>query len=145
MMRIESCRRSLLTHVTFAWVCIAIWHGGCPTAEAATRLEIPAWSFDRGNARVEANPYTYADYRDMHPELIVTGGGQLPWEVQYDVDFPVEATYALSIRYTSAESRPIELWLDDKKVATCCGRVTGNSAPYLDRFPRHERLLRSCL
>ena len=137
-MRIESRRRSSLTHVTFALACIAIWGGGCPTAEAGKKLEIPAWSFDRGNARVEANPDTYADYRDIHPELIVTGGSRLPWEVQYDVDFPVDATYTLSIRYASAESRPVELWLDDRKVATCCGRVTGNSGPYPDRFPRNE-------
>jgi len=120
-------------------VCIVICNGACLTAEAATRLEIPAWSFDRGNARVEANPDTYADYRDIHPELIVTGGSSLPWEVEYDIELPMDATYTLSIRYASAEPRPVELWLDNRKVATCGGGVTGNSAPYLDRFPRHER------
>ena len=138
-MRIESPWRGPLTHVTFALVCIAIFSSGCPTAEAGGRLEIPAWSFDRGNARVEANPHTYADYRDIHPELLVTGGDRLPWEVQYDVDLPIDATYTLSIRYASGESRPVELWLDNRKIATCCSGVTGNSAPYLDRFPRHDR------
>jgi len=138
-MRIESRRRSPLIHVTFALVCIAIWHGGCPTAEAGRRLEIPAWSFDRGNGRVVANPDTYADYRDMHPELVVVGGDRLPWEIDYDVALPVDATYTLKIRYGSAEPRPIELWLDGRKVATCCGRVTGYSPPYLDRWPRHDR------
>jgi len=125
--------------VTFAWVCIATWNGGCPTAEAGKWLEIPAWSFDRGNGRVVANPDTYADYRDVHPELVVVGGDREPWEVQYDVDVPIDATYTLKIRYGGGEPRPIELSLDGKKVATCCGRVTGDSPPYLDRFPRHDR------
>jgi hypothetical protein len=118
---------------------VVIWHVGCPTAEAGRRLEIPAWSFDRGNGRVVENPDTYADYRDVHPELVVVGGDRLPWEVQYDVDIPADATYALKIRYGSPAPRPIEMWLDGKKVATCAGRVTGDSPPYLDRFPRHDR------
>jgi len=108
-------------------------------AEAGRRLEIPAWSFDRGNGRVVANPDTYADYRDIHPELVVIGGGRLPWGIEFDVDVPIDATYTVMIRYGSAEPRPVELWLDGKKVATCCSGVTGDSPPYLDRFPRHER------
>ena len=137
-MRIESLRRSPLTHVIFALVCIAIF-SVCTTAEAGKVLEVPAWSFDRGNARVIANPHTYADYQDMHPHLLVTGGDKLPWEVEYDVDLPVDATYTLKVRYSSDKPRPIELWLDGKKAATSCGRVTGDSAPYPDRFPRHDR------
>jgi len=64
-------------------------------------------AFDRGNARVDANEAQYADYRDVYPELVAHGGGQLPWEVEYDVDFPVDATYTLHIRYASPEPRPI--------------------------------------
>ena len=125
--------------MTLALVSIGVWNGGCPTAQAATRLEIPAWSFDRGNGRVEANPDIYADYRDIHPNLMVTGGDQLPWEVQYDVELPIDATYTLSICYASTESRPVELWLDGRKVAACCHDMTGNSAPYPDRFSSNER------
>ena len=40
-----------------------------PTAEAGS-LTIPAWIFDRGNARVYENPDMYADYRDSYPELV---------------------------------------------------------------------------
>ena len=137
-MRIESRRRGLLTHVMLALSFISICGGQCQAGKPPARLEIPAWSFDRGNARVEANPDTYADYRDIHPNLIVVGGGLLPWEVQYDIDLPIDATYTLSIRYASSESRPIELWLDNRKIGTSCRAVTGNSAPYLDRFPRHD-------
>jgi len=138
VMRIKSCHRGPFLDVTLALVYIVVCSGRCPTAEAGRRLEIPAWSFDRGNGRVVANPDTYADYRDMHPELVVVGGDRLPWEVQYDVDVPIDATYTLKIRYGSPEPRPIELWLDGRKVATCCGRVTGDSPPYLDRWPRHD-------
>ena len=149
-MRVKTCRRGFFAHVRLALACISIWAGGCLTAEAGRRLEIPAWAFDRGNGRVVANPDTYADYRDMHPELVVVGGDRLPWQVEYDVDLPVDATYTLKIRYGSSERRPIELWIDGRKAATCCGRVTGDSPPYLDRWPRHDlpplspRLRRRC-
>jgi hypothetical protein len=112
---------------------------GCPTADARTRWEIPAWSFHRGNGRVVANPDSYADYRDMNPDLVVVGGDRLPWEIEFDLDIPVDATYTLMIRYGSPGRRPIELLLDGRKVATCAGRVTGDAPPYLDRWPRHER------
>ena len=138
-MRIESLRHSPLTLVVFALVYVALLGSVCTTAEAGKVLEIPAWSFDRGNARVIANPHTYADYQDMYPHLLVAGGDKLPWEVEYDVDLPVDATYTLKVRYSSAKPQPIELWLDGKKVATTCGRVTGDSGPYPDRFPRHDR------
>jgi len=125
--------------VTLALAGIAMWNATALAAGPGTRVEIPAWSFDRGNGRVVANPDIYADYRDIHPDLVVTGGDRLPWHVEYDIDIPADATCTLSIRYASSEPRPVDIWLDNRKVATCCGGVTGNSAPYLDRFPRHER------
>ena len=137
-MRTELRRCRSLACVISALACIAFSGGECPAGKP-TRLEIPAWSFDRGNGRVVANPHIYADYRDMHPNLMVVAGKRLPWEVQYDVDIPIDATYTLSVRYVSSKSRPIELWLDGKETAVCCAGATGDSAPYLDRFPRHDR------
>ncbi len=102
----------------------------------AGSFEIPAWAFDRGNARVDANPDQYADYRDTYPELIAGDGGRLPWVVEYDVDFPVDATYTLHVRYASAEPRPMQLWLDGRKVGECCANATGNSLPYPYRRPK---------
>jgi hypothetical protein len=122
-----------------ALACVAIFSNVSPARQPPTRLEIPAWSFDRGNGRVEANPNPFADYRDMHPNLMVVGGDRLPWEAQYDVDIPIDATYTLSIRYASGQSRPVELWVDGKKAASCCRGATGDPGPYLDRFPRHDR------
>ena len=63
-------------------------------------------------------------------------GGQLPWLVQYDVDFPVDAAYTLHVRYAAAESRPLELWLDGQSAGKCCEGVTGNSPPDQGRRPK---------
>jgi len=145
MMRIESslpwrrCRLMWLTLAVSHLAVCGVAMSPVPTDAKAARFEIPAWTFDRGNAKVFANPDIYADYRDKYPELVVGDGGQLPWVVEYDVEFPVDATYTLHVRYGSPEPRPIEVWLDNRRVGECCGRVTGNAPPYPDRHPRHER------
>ncbi len=142
-MRIESCVRWRLGSwmlVLLAVTWLACWDATAWAAEddvkPAGSFEIPAWAFDRGNARVDANPSQYADYRDTYPELVACDGGQTPWVVEYDVDFPVDATYTLHVRYGSPEPRPMELWLDGRKVGTCCGRVTGDALPYPYRRPK---------
>jgi hypothetical protein len=116
-MGIDCClpwRRRSLEVAMLAVAQLAVWSVAFPpvTAEAGS-LEIPAWTFDRGNAEVFANPDIYADYRDKFPELVVGDGGQLPWVVEYDVEFPVDATYTLHVRYGSPEPRPMEVWLDN--------------------------------
>jgi len=121
--------------MTFAWACLAAWSLASPAVGAekpkpAGSFEIPAWTFDRGNAKVYANPDLYADYRDKYPELVAGDGGQAPWVVEYDVDFPVDAAYTLHIRYVAAEPRPLELRLDGRKAATCCQGVTRAAQPH---------------
>ncbi len=108
-------------------------------AKPAGSFEISAWTFDRGNAKVFPNPDIYADYRDKFPELVVGEGDQLPWTIEYDINFPVDATYTLHVCYGSPEKRPMEVWLDGRRLGTCCGRVTGNAPPYMDRHPQHDR------
>ncbi len=136
-MRIE-CHR--LTWALLTVACLSSWDAtarAAPTEEKpAGSFEIAAWTFDRGNARVYANPSQYADYRDTYPELAAGDGNRTPWVVEYDVDFPVDATYTLHVRYASPEPRPVELWLDGRKVGTCCGNATGNSLPYPYRRPK---------
>jgi len=123
-----------------AVACLAAWSVAFPPVRAeAGQLEIPAWTFDRGNAKVFPNPDIYGDYRDKFPDLVVGDGGEKPWVVEYDVDFPVDATYTLEVRFGSPEKRPLEFWLDDKKIGTCCDRVTGNAAPDPGQHPRHGR------
>jgi len=136
-------RRCRSTLVVLAAVYLGVWSVALPPVPAAAKpagaFQISAWTFDRGNAKVFANPNIYADYRDKHPELVAGDGGELPWVIEYDVDFPVDATYTLHVRYGSPEPRPMEVWLDQRRVGECCGRVTGNSPPYPDRVPRHDR------
>ena len=104
-------------------------------AKPAGALKIDAWEFDRGNARVSENPGQYGDYRDKHPELMLTAGDTLPWSVEYDFDFPVDAAYALRVRYASAGVRPLDVLLDNKPVGKCCFKETCNAPPYMDRHP----------
>jgi len=137
-MRTESylprpCRA--LMFIAFASACLAAWGmaapaGGAEKPEPAGSFEIPAWTFDRGNAKVYANPHVYADYRDTYPELVAGDGGRTPWAVEYDVDFPVDATYTLHVRYVSAEPRPLKLWLDGRMMAACCKGVTRAARPH---------------
>ncbi|MFO8012510.1 MAG: hypothetical protein R6X20_04295 [Phycisphaerae bacterium] len=119
-----------------AVACLAVWGlalsaSGAEESKPAGSIQIPAWAFDRGNAKVGPNADLYADYRDTYPrDNLVTGdGGRRPWVVEYDVDFPVNAPYTLHVRYASPESRPLEVWLDDRRAVTGCGSVTGQSPP----------------
>jgi len=104
-------------------------------AKPAGALTINAWEFDRGNARVSENPGQYGDYRDKHPELMLTAGDSSLWAVEYDIDFPVDATYALRVRYASAGVFPLDVTIDDKRVGTSCRKKTCNAPPYMDRHP----------
>ena len=113
---------------------LPIWSGAAGAKPAGT-LRINAWEFDRGNARVSENPGLYGDYRDQHPELMLTGGANVPWEVEYDIDFPVDATYSLRMRYASAGVYPLDVLLDNKSVGKCCFKKTNNAPPYMDRHP----------
>jgi hypothetical protein len=103
--------------------------------KVAGKLEINAWEFDRGNARVSENPGLYGDYRDKHPELMLTAGDTLPWVAEYDIEFPVDATYTLKVRYASAGVYPADILLDNKPVGKCCLKMTCNAPPYPDRHP----------
>ncbi|MAG94016.1 MAG: hypothetical protein CMJ48_09730 [Planctomycetaceae bacterium] len=84
-------------------------------------IEIRADEFDSGNARVSLKGTQYAT---LHP--CIWNGGQLPNEVAYEIEFPVEADYTLSVLYTAADSRPVEILLDGKKVHTGLASVTGS-------------------
>ena len=100
-------------------------------------FRIPAWTFDRGNARIYEHPDMYADYRDIYPELVAGDGGGEYYLVEYDIDFPVDATYTVHIRYVAGTPRPLELFLDDQLVGVCCETATASTNPhaYLTKNP----------
>jgi len=126
--------------VVLPLLCLAIGSITSPPARAAS-IKLSCWQFDRGNARVCENRGQYGDYRDTYPGLMLTGGDELPFVVEYDINFPADATWALRVRYASAGERPLEVWIDEKRVGTSCREETNNAPPYMDRHPNvHEGL-----
>jgi len=98
-----------------------------PEAGAGTIL-IPAWAFDRGNGRIDADPSGFADAGP-----VVSGGGPEPWgwTLEYDVDFPVEGKYYLYVKYASTEARPVEVFFDTRDTGNkfCNGITLGKGSP----------------
>ncbi|MCX6873217.1 MAG: hypothetical protein NTW21_05330 [Verrucomicrobia bacterium] len=91
----------------------------------AGSLVIPAWTFDRGNARIFASPEQYADDGPVVGSNPLTPGGGV---VEYDIDFPVSAEYTLQISYAAAEARPVEVLLDGRNLGKSCYGVTFGSS-----------------
>jgi len=138
-------RSEATTLIAIVWACLAIGSLPLPAAHAAARpagtIKLSCWQFDRGNTQVGQNRGLYGDYRDTYPGLMLTAGGDLPYTVEYDVDFPVDADWSLRVRYASAGERPLEVWIDDDRVGTACRTETDNAPPYMDRHPNvHEGL-----
>jgi hypothetical protein len=109
--------------VAIAVACLTVGIVASPPAEAGT-IEIPAWSFARGNAKIYADPSQHADAGPY-----VTSGDEKDrqpwgWTVEYDVDFPVTGIYRLEIQYASAEARPVEVYLDNVMLRKTCTGVT---------------------
>ena len=90
-------------------------------------LQIPAWTFDGGNARIYASPDQYADAGPVAGSDPRQDKGGV---VEYDIDFPVDAEYTLHVKYAAAEARPVEVFLDGKSMGICCVGVTFGSAPF---------------
>jgi len=98
-----------------------------PKGRPAGTLEIPACTFDRGNAEIYANPDRYADAGPM------AGGGPAAPQVgvvEYDINVPVTAEYTVQFRYSAAEARPADVWLDGKRVGRGCNGVTVGSSRF---------------
>lgn len=91
-------------------------------AEApADSFTVRADWFDRGNVRVSRCEESYADQY-----ACIWNGGRLPNQSQYDIDFPVTADYTFVALYAAAESRPVDIYLDGKKIHRVFSGVTGS-------------------
>jgi len=77
--------------------------------------------FDRGNAQVSTPGQVYADRF-----ACIWNAGILPNAAEYDVDFPVTADYTLVALYTAAGSRPVDIYVNDKRVHQGFAGVTGS-------------------
>ncbi|MBL9138110.1 MAG: SUMF1/EgtB/PvdO family nonheme iron enzyme [Verrucomicrobiales bacterium] len=95
-----------------AWISIVGW-------ARAGSYEIPAWAFDRGNAKTFTR-----EYADGGP--MVAFGGHSPVLVEYDIEFPGSGDYRLSLRYAAADARPVSLLLDGTRIAEVCRDSTGS-------------------
>lgn len=90
-----------------------------PFGVMAGSLEVPAWAFDRGNVKVFTE-----EWADAEP--MVAFGGASPIFVEYDLELPVEAEYAISIRFAADEARPVTLRLDGKRLGYGCRSAVGS-------------------
>jgi len=102
--------------------------------KSAGSMEIPAYTFDRGNARIYASPDRYA------VNGALTGDGPQGGKeaaVEYDIDFPVTAGYTLKICYAAVDSRPTDVFLDGKKLGRICTGISHHTADYVrpHKFP----------
>ncbi len=98
-----------------------------PGTKTAGSLKIPAWTFDRGNARIYASPDQYADAGPLVGSDPRQRGGGV---VEYDIDFPVSGQYTLHVSYAAAEARPVEVFLDGKSMGRVCTGISFGSAPF---------------
>ncbi len=90
-------------------------------AVAHSQFVVGADQFDRGNVRTSQVGVSYANLHSC-----IWDGGEYPNYVDYDIDFPVEATYSFFVLYTAADSRPVEILLDGKLIHTGLATVTGS-------------------
>ena len=108
-----------LTMTVLAVACLAVSSVAFPPVRAeAGSFEIPAWTFDRGNAQVYPHSDKHAD-----AGLMVGEGCESPWVVEYDIALPVTATYTLHVHYAAAESRPIDVLLDGQVLGKCWSTI----------------------
>ena len=89
----------------------------------AASFTVPACTFDRGNENVRVDLVGRSVWSDtaavLHSKI------HAPTFVEYDIDFPVTAEYALSIHFAAAEARPVEVLLDGRRLATGCRDTSG--------------------
>ena len=117
------CRLLVEASILAALLCASAVVFGQPAeaevkAKPAGSILIPAWAFDRGNARTFTSQWADA-------EPMVANGGTIPNLVEYDIEFPVPATYAINICYAAQQARPVECFLDDSRLGLACRSATG--------------------
>ena len=80
---------------------------------------VRAYAFDRSNAEVYTNQWA-----DAEP-MLATGDAR-PIFADYDIDFPLCGEFTISVFYSAAGVRPVEMLLDGKEIGRCCRKTTGS-------------------
>ncbi len=94
---------------------------GEETTKPAGAFVVPAYAYDRGVNIVACTSDT-SRYVDAEP---MVGNLKYPTQVEYDIDFPVTATYTLHIRYAAHTARPVQVLLDGRDLGLACREPTG--------------------
>lgn len=113
--------RSIFSRRLFLFLATLLAALPASTSAAVTDFTIEAPDFDEGNVRVSLPGQAYAG-----GAACIWNGGTLPNRAVYEIDFPVAADFTLSALYTAAQSRPVEIGLDGKKIHTGLKSVTGD-------------------
>jgi hypothetical protein len=87
----------------------------------ANSILVRCYEYDRGNVLVFDTGSSYAD-----TEPVVINAGQQPNAMEYDIDFPIAARYVLWAKYAAADSRPVDIFLDEAKIAQGFKSTTGS-------------------
>jgi formylglycine-generating enzyme required for sulfatase activity len=107
------------------FLCVWLLSGLAEPSQAAQQpaasLTVRADWFDRGNIRVSLPGQSYAD-----KYACIWNAGNLPNQSEYDIDFPVTAEYTVHALYAAADSRPVEIHLDGRKLHIGFASVTGS-------------------
>jgi cytochrome c553 len=110
--------------------------GGATAAEEpVVSFIVKSWEFDRGNIAVFDVGMTYAD-----TEPVLVNGGNQPNQAEYDIDFPVTATYDLWAKYTAVESRPVDLSMDGALITRGLTGVTGSWSASAGRWEQQGQV-----
>lgn len=87
----------------------------------ANSILVYAYEFDRGNVLVQDVGNGYAD-----KEPVILNAEKYPNTAEYDISFPVTASYTFFARYTAMDSRPVDVYLDNEKAHRGFASVTGS-------------------
>ncbi len=94
-------------------------------------IDIPVWTFDRGNVDIYADPNKYANAGPLvgGPEDARPSGSVKEAFVEYDIDIPAAGDYMLQAKLASPEARPVNIFVDGRHVGTGFERATFGTAP----------------
>ena len=104
-------------------ICLGLLPALTAAIQAAppSKFIVDAHEFDRGNVRVSLPGQQYATKFPC-----IWNAGKYPNQAEYELEFPTEADYTFFALYTAADSRPIDILLDGKKIHTGFASVTGS-------------------
>jgi hypothetical protein len=108
------------------YVCLAVMAvvcglAGLAAAAPAGSLTVWAHDFDTANIRVSRVGQSYAD---KHP--CIWNGEKYPNQAEYELEFPVTGAYRFVALYAAHGSRPVDIYLDGKKIHRGFAGVTGS-------------------